>query len=330
MAAAMARRLYAAGTLGGPRIPSCRRLHWSDPLSEVSERIRRMQTFTIVPNGTFSLKESVEFGFGQRHAEEFDGIMRLAFCLDRSDRQVGVEVTQDAAGVHGTVRGDPVDEATVRAQVARVLSLDQDIAGFEDVGGRDPVIGQLQRVAPGLLPPLFYSPYEAAVWSVLSARRPAVQMAEVRRRLSEQHGATFQLAGKSVAALPTPAQLSTVKQFPGITPDKLERIHAVAKAALKGALDVSYLRSIGPDAAIGELQRLKGIGPFYSSLITVRAVGFTDALPTEEPMVREAVGRLYGPSGPCSIEQLVEIAEKWRPYRTWCCVLIRAASSRLR
>jgi 3-methyladenine DNA glycosylase/8-oxoguanine DNA glycosylase len=57
------------------------------------------------------------------------------------------------------------------------------------VGRRDPVIGRLQEAAPGLRPMLFYSPYEAAAWAILSARRPQRQMAEVRQRLSEDTGA---------------------------------------------------------------------------------------------------------------------------------------------
>src|SRR6195952_4962874 len=180
-----------------------------------------MDTFTIVPSGAFSLQESVEFGFGQRHADHFDGCMRLAFCQDDLAAQVGVVVRQDAGGVHGEIHGGNGDVASVTAQVARVLSLDHDAEGFAAVGERDPVIAALQRAAPGLPPPLFYSPYEAAVWSVLSARRPAKQMSEVRRKLSETHGRTFQLAGKTMVALPTPNQLLAIDEFPGLPGDKL-------------------------------------------------------------------------------------------------------------
>src|SRR5580765_5738984 len=165
-----------------------------------------MNTFSIVPTGVYSLRESAEFGFGGRSADRFDGVMRLAFCLDGYRSQVGVELRQDKAGVHGVVHGaNSTELPAVRDQVARVLSLDHDVAGFADVGRRDPVIAALQEVAPGLLPPLFYSPYEAAVWSVISARRPAQQMSEVRRRLSEAHGRVFELAGRRLAAIPTPA-----------------------------------------------------------------------------------------------------------------------------
>jgi DNA-3-methyladenine glycosylase II len=289
-----------------------------------------MNTFTIVPTGAYSLRESAEFGFGGRSADRFDGVMRLAFCLDSYRSQVGVELRQDKAGVHGVVHGANSRELpAVRDQVARVLSLDHDAAGFADVGRRDPVIADLQQVAPGLLPPLFYSPYEAAVWSVISARRPAQQMAEVRRSLSAAHGRVFELAGRQLAAVPTPEQMLEISEFAGLTPEKIHRMHAIAHKALTGYLDTERLRHIGPDATTADMQRLKGIGPFYASLITIRAVGFTDVPPADEPMLRELVTALYRLPGPCSRETFLEIAEPWRPYRTWAAVLIRAASSRL-
>ena len=130
-------------------------------------------SFTITPRGPFSLAEAATFGFGQRDSAVWDEVMRLAFCLDGYQQQVGVEVRQDAAGVHGTIRGPAgVDVEAVARQVARVLSLDHDGTEFARVGERDPVIGALQSVAPGLRPPLFYSPYEAAAGRSAQPRQP--------------------------------------------------------------------------------------------------------------------------------------------------------------
>ncbi len=289
-----------------------------------------MTSFTIVPQGEFSLPESVEFGFGQRHSERFAGVMRLAFVLDGTNTQVGVVVRQDGRGVHGEVVGDGgADPGAVQRQVARVLSLDHDATGFDAVGGRDPVVRQLQEVARGLRPPLFYSPYEAATWSILSARRPAQQMSEVRRHLSEAHGRTFELAGEPLAAFPTPEQLLGVREFPGLTPDKFSRLHGVARATLNGDLDVDRLRRLGPEACIADLQRLKGLGPFYASLVTIRAVGFTDVLPTQEPQLRSLVAQLYSWDSPRTDADFEALAENWRPWRTWVSVLIRAAGGRV-
>ncbi len=287
--------------------------------------------FSIRPQGPFSLQESALFGFGQRHMTSFDGTMRLAFCVDGDDyrHQVGVAVTQDAdATVHGAVVGD-ADLDTVRAQVARVLSLDHDARAFVQISERDPVMAQLLAAAPGLRPPLFYSPYEAAIWSVLSARRPARQMAVVRDRLSMEHGTVFDVAGERMAALPTPEQIVGVDLFEGIPELKLRRMHRIAEAARHGDLDVYRLRAMEPAEAMRDVQRLDGIGPFYSALIVIRATGHTDVLPEDEPKALALAGRLYGLGHAASPAEMREIAERWRPFRTWATVLLRAAGPRL-
>ncbi len=287
------------------------------------------ETFTIVPRGPFSLAEAIGFGFGQRDAAA-DDVMRLAFCLDGYQHQVGVEVRQDEAGVHGAVHGPGgTDVDAVRQQVARVLSLDYDAAGFLQAGERDPVLRSVQEAAPGLRPPLFYSPYEAAAWAVLSVRRPPKQMMAVRERLSRAHGAAFGLAGEQLAALPTPGQLLAIESFPGVPADRMPRLHGVARAALDGRLDAARLLDQGPEGAMASLQELGGIGPFYSSLIVVRGTGFTDVLPVNEPRARDLAGQLYQLDGPPSEAEFRTLAEPWKPLRTWAAVLIRAAGPRV-
>ena len=169
-------------------------------------------SFTISPRGPFSLAEAATFGFGQRDGRGWDGVMRLAFCVDGYATQAAAEVRQDTGGdVHLAVFAPSgTDLAAVRDQTARVLSLDHDATEFARLGERDPVIGRLQAVAPGLRPPLFHSPYEAAAWSVLSARRPARAMMHIRALLSEAHGRTFDVAGQRLAAFPTPGPLLRV------------------------------------------------------------------------------------------------------------------------
>jgi DNA-3-methyladenine glycosylase II len=176
---------------------------------------------------------------------------------------------------------------------------------------------------------LFYSPYEAAAWCVLSARRPAGQMMQARDRLSRAHGQVFDLAGEQVAALPTPSQLLAVDSFPGIPADRMPRLHGVARAALDGRLDAARLLEQGPERAMAGLQALDGIGPFYSSLIVVRGTGFTDVLPVNEPRALDLAGRLYQLGAPPSETEFRRLAQPWKPLRTWAVVLIRSVAARL-
>jgi DNA-3-methyladenine glycosylase II len=154
-------------------------------------------------------------------------------------------------------------------------------------------------------------------------------MAQVRAALSAAHGATFELAGEPLAALPTPAQLLAVDNFPGIDSERLARMHCVARVALDGQLETGSLLSLGPDAAMAAVQQIKGIGPFYAELIAIRAVGFTDVLPRSEPKVLATVRELYNLSAEPNQQQFDEIAETWRPWRTWATVLLRAAGPRV-
>ena len=290
---------------------------------------------TIEPLGRFSLSAAAAFGFGPTEGRPptFDGALRLAFCVDGGRGYAGAVLRQrndaGAVGVELTLRDGALHEATL-TQAARMVSLDHDGEAFERVGERDRVIGALQRAHPGQRPVLFASPYEAAAWSVISARRPPAQGAKVRAALSQRLGRSFELAGRTLHAFPQPSALAQIPdEFPGLNDTKIERLREVAAAAAAGDLDVARIHELGPEAAFEELQRLPGIGPFYASLIVLRASGFADAyLGMPERRGADHTARYYGVDGSDRERRLTEITDGWRPFRTWCLVLVRVAGER--
>ena len=294
-----------------------------------------LQTTSLDIPGSYDLAEVALMGFGHRDERHFDGVMRMAFCLDADlETVVGVAARQSGPRVDlivSTSRPDPLDDdalAAVARQVARVVSLDHDGAAFDAVCAADPVLARLHAVAPGFRPALFYSAYEAAVWSVVSARRPRSQGIVLRERLCAQHGTVVDVAGASVAAVPAPSQLLAVEAVPGLPADRIPRLHAVAEAARQGRLSTERLHALPPDDAAAELRQLPGIGPFYASLVVLRALGHADVLPSGEAHARAAVERLYG-RGPLSTDELEQLAQGWRPFRTWVMVMARAVGERL-
>jgi DNA-3-methyladenine glycosylase II len=297
----------------------------------------RGATFTIEPEGPFSLEEAAMFGFGQRHDTRFDGTMRLAFCVDGYQGQAGVAVRQDRDGmVRAAITGvvGEADPQRVRAQVARVLSLDKDARGFLALGARDPVLAQLLAAAPGLRPPLFYSPYEAALWAVLSARRPWRSADAWRRKLSVAAGAGFDVAGQALWSVPLPARLlelgaATIRDISGIEALRAQRVLAVAEAAVRGELAASKLAAMDADNARRALRTLPGIGPFYADLILLRASGVTDVFALNEPRLLGLLGELYGDGEPATPARAAQLSANWTPWRTWASVLVRAAGPRV-
>jgi DNA-3-methyladenine glycosylase II len=289
-----------------------------------------METFTMVPRGPFSLASTIRFleGFTPAaYAPAGAAVLELAFAAEGSWQTVGVRVRQDGDGVTAVVvspeRPGPELMTAVQAQVERILSLDVDGSGFPAVGERDPVVGRLQWRYPGLRPVGFWSPYEAAAWTIIGHRIRITQAAAIKARMAEQLGEPVTFGDRVVHAFPSPLRLASLDAFPGLVGRKPEWLRSVAVAALEGRLDAARLRGLPRETVLKELKTLPGIGDFSAGLILLRGAGDPDALAYHEPRLALAVQDAYQLPGPVTPGQLTEISEKWRPYRTWVTLLLR-------
>src|SRR5207244_2829893 len=88
-------------------------------------------------------------------------------------------------------------------------------------------------------------------------------------------------------------RLLDVDVVPSLPAEKIERLHAVARAALDGLLDVARLRDLGSVEGPKSLLAIRGIGPFWASGIYLRACGIVDVFP-DEPLSIAALGALHG------------------------------------
>jgi DNA-3-methyladenine glycosylase II len=250
--------------------------------------------------------------------QEGDATLSAVFRVDADWSAAEAVITQQPqqpqqpqqATIVVTGDGD-LDAAT--AQVRRFLALDVDAAGWPAVGRRDPVIADAQRQLPGLRPCGFHSPYEAAAWAVLSQRLRVVQAARLRQDLVNRFG--------EHGAFPAPERLRALSSGPDLDLPgrKAEYLAAVAEAALDGQLDGAALRGIDPAEAVRRLQNVKGIGPFAAELIVLRGANVPDALPSQERRLEAEVAERYGPG-----KSVADVADAWRPFRTWAAVHLRA------
>ena len=129
----------------------------------------------------------------------------------------------DAVALRAVWTGEVVDvdfrsdlpAAQVEAHAARVLSLDVDATGLAEVGERDPVVARLLAEAGGRRPVCFGTPFEAAVWAVLSQRVSMAQAGRVKEALAAELGTRMEIGGEEVVAFPGPAALARARRVPG-------------------------------------------------------------------------------------------------------------------
>src|SRR5580700_540491 len=299
-------------------------------MSAVGDVMGGMETFSLVPRGPFSLTASIKFleGFTPAaYATAADSALELAFPVEDSWETAGVRVRQEAGEVAAEIvspdKPGPDLVAAVHQQVERILSLDVDGSGFPAVGERDPVVGELQRRYPGLRPVGFWSPYEAAAWTIIGHRIRITQAAAIKARMAEQLGEPVSFGGRVVHAFPSPQRLASLDTFPGLAGRKPEWLRSLAEAALDGQLDAARLRAMPHTEAMADLKKLPGIGDFSAGLTLLRGAGDPDAVPGQEPRLGRAVALAYRLPGPATPEQVLQISESWRPYRTWVTLLLR-------
>lgn len=285
-------------------------------------------TWLDVPvQGRFDLTASARFLEGFAPAARADaasrpGELRLAFPVAPSWRPVGVLVKQPIPDgpVRMAVQGNPsdVDKAVVAAR--RILSLDVDGTGFAAVAARDPVVGELQARYPGLRPVAFHSPYEAACFALIGHRIRMTQAATIKRNLAVELGEQVDVHGVVLPSFPSPAVLRSLPRVPMVSEVKSDRLKAIAEAAEAGLLDAEELRALPVPDALARLRTLPGIGEFSSELVLLRGAAHPDGFPDAETRLHEEMRRVY----PASTKaELREVADEWRPFRTWVSLLLR-------
>lgn len=282
------------------------------------------EQFQIDPRGPFDLAASKRFieGFapaGQRATAGDDLVLAL---LTDDWNAVTVRLWQTGACVSGEVVAGACDAGVVHGQIERVLSLDVDGTGFPMLGDRDHVLAGLLTQFLGLRPVLFSTPYEAACWSVLTQRTRMSHAGAVRSRMATSHGVAMEVGGITRHAFPAPPVLVALDRIDGVSDQKLQRLQAVASAALDGALDPVVLRGSEAGEALPGLRAIHGIGPFGAELVLVRGAGAPDVFPSHERRLHQAMRELYEIAD-APVEQLAGMAASWQPYRSWAALLLR-------
>ncbi len=101
----------------------------------------------------------------------------------------------------------------------------------------------------------------------------------------------------------------------GLSRPKIRTLKALAETVASGALDIRALNRMSDDAVIARLTALHGIGPWTADIYLLFALKRADAFPAGDLALQLAAGRLFAKNERLETAALLELAERWRPWR---------------
>ena len=120
--------------------------------------------------------------------------------------------------------------------------------------------------------------------------------------------------------LPSPAELLAadpqVLRASGLSTRKSATLRALAERFVDGRLSDDALAQMTDDEIETALTEVSGIGPWTAHGFLIFTLDRPDVLLSGDLALRHAVQRLYRLDHLPTQEEMVEIAERWRPYRS--------------
>jgi DNA-3-methyladenine glycosylase II len=180
----------------------------------------------------------------------------------------------------------------------------------------DPVLAKLIDAQPDFqprawldqLPPL--DAFGTLVFQVIGQQLSVSATRAILSRLQERFG----------GHLPSPAEVAAadpqVLRDIGMSARKAATLRALAERFIDGRLSDEALSRMTDDEVEAVLTEVPGIGPWTAHGFLILALDRPDVMLSGDLALRHAVERSYGFDHLPTEDEMVQVAERWRPYRS--------------
>jgi DNA-3-methyladenine glycosylase II len=180
----------------------------------------------------------------------------------------------------------------------------------------DPVLARLIADRPGFDPRRWMTElpamdlFGALLFQIVGQQLSVAATRRTLARIEERFGGRLPSAADVLGA--DPAQFRDA----GLSWRKISTLRDLAARLSDGRLDPDVLAALTDDELIAMLTDIPGIGPWTAQGALIIALGREDVVLPGDLALRKAVRTTYRLDHLPAEEEVLEIAEKWRPYRS--------------
>ena len=191
-----------------------------------------------------------------------------------------------------------------------------DPAAREFLRRADPVLRELIDARPDFhprawldaLPPL--DAFGTLIFQVVGQQLSVAATRTIVARLQERFGGRMPSPDELLAVDPRELRAS------GMSNRKSATLRAVAERFVDGRLSDESLAQMSNEEIDAALTEIPGIGPWTAHGFEIVALDRPDVLLSGDLALRRAVRNAYGFDHLPSDDEMLELAERWRPYRS--------------
>ena len=212
------------------------------------------------------------------------------------------------------------------------LSLDDDLAPFYKIGKRDKKFAPIIKQWYGLHHVKFLTPFENAVWAVLSQRVPMGMARKFKQTLTETYGPRLKVDGVEHIAFPEPSQLFPVDAAELRTIIKNERKVEYLRAVIEAFNEVTdeFLYQAPTEEVRQWLMSIKGIGEWSAYFILFRGLGRNQSMyfdANSQPMraFADVIDRTYGDGKHLDQRAIAKLAAPYGEWETYWTYYLRSS-----
>lgn len=213
------------------------------------------------------------------------------------------------------------EQELVVETMQRMFDVDANLEGFYRVVGRDSVWLPLLHRLHGLRPIHDADLFESMVKVIVGQQLNVKFAATLVERLIDLTGETVTWSGNSVPVFPSAVTVADLSYEQlrklSFSQRKAEYVIDFARVVAEDQIALTNLWAMSEKEIYDVLLPIRGIGRWTIECLILFGLGRRDVMPAADIGVQNAIQKLYGCTERPNEERVRQIAEDWKPWRSY-------------